>query len=102
MAQNQKSAKDIAFEKERAKFRQAIREKESETLAAKRESYLLKEENRELKRQIEEQQEWINRLLEYMDMPEDEMRTLLETEKHSAEVREKFNTLFGGMVRGFY
>ena len=71
---NKKSAKDLAFDRERAKFRKEIRELERENASL---SLTLTERNVEIQKADEEirsLKDWVQRLLEYMDMPEEEMR----------------------------
>lgn len=75
--------KDLAFEKERAKFRRTLRELEQENrrlLAAIQEK---DEKIHNLEVTLEEYKDWNMRLMEYMDMSEDAMREKLE---HDGEI----------------
>lgn len=95
---NKKSAKDLAFERDRAKFRKEIREleREKESLAI-----TVMDQNGELQKadaEIQELKEWIERLLEYMDMPEEEMRKRIENERVKDEILDtlrEFGQIFG-------
>ena len=73
---NKKSAKDMAFEKERAKFRQQIRELEREVKEEKIKSWKLEELIATKEKEIDELKDWIDRLLGYMDLSEDEMKRI--------------------------
>ncbi len=68
----QLSKKDIAFEKERVKFRQEIRNLTKENKDKEETINNLLQENMKLENKIEEQKDWIERLLEYCDLSEDE------------------------------
>mgnify|MGYP003479046919 CR=1 FL=1 len=94
MKQN-KSAKDMAFEKERAKYRKELRELESELKHTKLENIELKNKIEELECKCDELQEWINRLLEYTEMSEEDMRRLIQKEKIMSEASEHIGELFG-------
>ena len=85
-----KSAKDIAFDKERASFRKRIRELE-------REVHNKELENRELRNMISQKEteitgkdDWIRRLLEYMDLSEEDLKKFIENEKAKADIRDSF------------
>lgn len=85
--QNKKSAKDIAFEKERVKFRSTINQQKSELAKRDCEIRELKELNQTLKSQLEEKEDWIQRLLEYMDLTKEEFEQL----KEEKNIEETFN-----------
>ena len=82
---NKKSAKDMAFEKERAKFRQQIRELEREVKEEKIKSWKLEELIATKDKEINELKDWIDRLLGYMDLSEDEMKRIIKVEKARAD-----------------
>lgn len=95
----QRSAKDIAFDKERAKYRQAIRKEQQEY----RKLLLV---NRELKERIEilesqkrEKDEWIERLLTYTELDYETVAELIllayESEKESLKLKQSLNGIFG-------
>lgn len=95
---NKKSAKDIAFEKERAKFRQRIRELEREVKEEKINSWKLNELIEAKDKEIDELKDWISRLLEYMDLSEEEMRKIIKSEKAKADLvlnMSGMSSLFG-------
>lgn len=92
-----KSAKDLAFEKERIRFRQEIREKEFENKTLKLEIASLKDVLRCKENELYEKQEWIDRLLDFLDMPEEDFRSMLDKERSLADSKEKFSVLFGSM-----
>lgn len=88
-----KSAKDIAFDKERAKFRSEIRSITDDLNKKKKYIDELNETVREKDVVISQQKEWIDRLLEYMELSEDEMKQLIEKDKKTAEIVDNFRSL---------
>ena len=81
-----KSPKDMAFEKERAKYRGQIRELEREIKDIKIEKIQLKEQLAELEQEIEGLKNWIERLLEYTELSEEDMKKIVMKDKLSAEI----------------
>ena len=49
----------------------------------------------EAEAKCESLQDWVNRLLEYTDMSEDDMKKIIQKDKDSAEVMEHMNALLG-------
>ena len=98
----QKSAKDIAFEKERAKFRSKIRELTSCLNDKQKEIDILNETIKEKEETIIQQEEWIERLLEYTEMSKEDLQRLIDNEKDRAEIREKISSTLGiiGIIGG--
>ena len=95
------SAKDLAFEKERAKFRKKIRELEHEINGLKL-SYMQKEnELRVANSQLSQKEDWIRRLLEYTQLSEDDMKVIIDKEKSVAKVVKMFNEL-GSVISSIY
>ena len=95
---NKKSAKDMAFERERAKFRQQIRELEREVKEEKINSWNLNELIETKDKEIDELKDWISRLLEYIDLSEEEMRKIIKSEKAKADLilnMSGMSSLFG-------
>lgn len=95
---NKKSPKDIAFEIERAKYRGQIRELEREIKNIKIEKIQLKEQIAELEQEIEGFKSWIERLLEYTELSEEDMKKIVMKDKLSAEITSQMaslNRIFG-------
>ena len=90
---DKKSAKDIAFDKERAKFRKEIRELTDCLNRKQRQIDGLSESVREKDVVISQQKEWIERLLEYTELSEEDMKKLLAKEKATAEIVENFASM---------
>lgn len=88
-----KSKKDLAFDRERAKFRKEIRERDSTIIHQLSKISDLETELREANDKIAQQQDWINRLLEYMDMPEEEMRNRIQNERVRDNIIDRFNNI---------
>lgn len=86
MSNRNKSPKDLAFEKERAKFRNEIRQLEYEVSNKNKEIYLLKERIRDLESEIASKDDWIRRLLEYTEMSEEDMKKVISRDKTMSEV----------------
>lgn len=89
-----KSAKDIAFEKEREMFRKEIHRLETIIYDHNKEAILLYQRIRELESKLEEKDDWIRRLLEYTDMSEEDMRRTIAKEKAVNESIKLMNSLF--------
>ena len=52
--------------------------------------------------ELRQQGEWIERLLEYMEMSKEDLQELIKSEKDKAEIRERVSTALGiiGMIGG--
>lgn len=96
-----KSAKDIAFDKERAKYRKEIRELNS--LVSKQNINIdrLKQDIDRKDMELVEKDEWIRRLLEYMDMSEEDMRKIIQKDKTMSEFAERLSDI-NKMVSRFF
>lgn len=95
------SAKDLAFEKERAKFRKKIRDLEHEINNLKL-LYMQKEnELRVVNSKLSQKEDWIVRLLEYTELSEDDMKAIIDKEKSVAKVAKMFNEL-GSTISSIY
>lgn len=95
---DKKSAKDIAFEKERAKFRRQIRELEREIKNTKIEVVQLKEQLSEKESEISGLKDWIGRLLEYTELSEEDMKKIILKDKIDSEIANSirnFSKVFG-------
>lgn len=97
-----KSAKDIAFENERVRFRSEIRNLTDCLNDKQKQIDGLNETVREQDDVIRQQKEWIDRLLEYTEMSKEDLQKLIESEKDKAEIRERISTTLGiiGMIGG--
>ena len=85
-----KSAKDIAFDKERASFRKRIRELEREVRNKELENRELRNVISQKDTEITGKDDWIRRLLEYMDLSEEDLKKFIENEKAKADIRDSF------------
>lgn len=96
-----KSAKDLAFDKERAKYRKEIRELNS--LVSKQNINIdrLKQDIDRKDMELAEKDEWIRRLLEYMDMSEEDMRKIIQKDKTMSEFAERLSDI-NKMVSRFF
>lgn len=101
-----KTAKDIAFDKERARLNKQIRELESLLRTEQSEIIFLREQNKQLSSERDSLNDWVRRLLEYMDLSEDEMRKIICKEKKEIEFFEhitEMNRAFSRMgSRSFF
>lgn len=93
MSNYKKSAKDIAFDKERAKFRSEIRSLTDNLNKSKKQINELNKTIREKDVVVSQQKEWIDRLLEYTELSESEMKQLIEKDKKTAEIIGNFRSL---------
>ena len=102
MAKNNKSAKDIAFDNERANFRSEIRNLKYQIEYRDKQIEELGETVCQREEELFKLNEWIERLLEYTEISKEDLKKLIESEKEKAEVREKISTTLGilGMFGG--
>ena len=85
----EKSKKDLAFDRERAKFRRKIRELECKLKTKEDENAKIACEKAGLEVEIEKLKDWNARLLEFMDIPEEELKKLLTDRQEKEEICEK-------------
>ena len=90
-----KTAKDLAFDRERAKYGKQIKDLKAELKQKDGEILELRNRIDEAEAKCESLQDWVNRLLEYTDMSEDDMKKIIQKDKDSAEVMERANALLG-------
>lgn len=88
-----KSKKDIAFDKERAKFRSEIRQLKSDIQSKDIQIRALNLHINGLVTEIDNLKDWNSRLLEYMDMPEEDMRRVLEEKDVESQVCESIRNI---------
>lgn len=101
---NKKSKKDLAFDKERAKYRHEIRDLQREVKENLREIEVLNQNISRLEESIREKDEWINRLLEYTELTEEDMRNQIKKDKSVSEVinnMEEMNNMIFGFGKRF-
>lgn len=84
----QKSKKDLAFDKERAKFRSEIRQLKGDIQSKDLRIRGLLSQIHDMESEIERLKDWNDRLLEYMDMPEEDMRRVLREKDIESQVSE--------------
>lgn len=87
------SAKDLAFDKERVKYRRKIRALEQEIKEKNQELLNLRELNLQYQESIRSQEEWINRLLEYMDCSKEDIQKMIQSQKDLREIAELFTSV---------
>lgn len=98
-----KSKKDLAFDKERAKFRGEIRQLKGDIQSKDMQIRGLMNDIGELENKIRELKDWNERLLEYMDMPEEDMRRVIMGKDIESQVSESVRNImrvfcgYGGM-----
>lgn len=95
------SAKDLAFEKERTKFRKKIRELERD-VADLKVAYMQKENELQIvSSKLYQKEDWIRRLLEYVELSEEDMKAIIDKEKSIAKVTKMFGEL-GSAISSIY
>ena len=102
MAKKNRSAKDIAFDKERAKYRKEIRELSSQVIKQRIDIDKLKQDVDRKDMELVEKDEWIRRLLEYMDTSEEDMRKIIQKDKTMAEAAERLSDINNMVSRLFW
>lgn len=90
---NVKSKKDIAFDKERAKYRHEIKDLQITTTKQLLEISKLRKRISELEESVRQKDEWIQRLLEYTELSEENMRKQIKKDKNVSEVLEHINDM---------
>lgn len=100
-----KSAKDLAFDKERNKFRSEIKKLGQEINQLKQEiankdieMSKMKLELSQKESKIMEQADWIHRLLSYMDLSETDLQKFIEKEKIEYDIIQSIRDL-GKVIR---
>lgn len=88
-----KSKKDLAFDKERAKFRSEIRKLKSDIQSKDIQIRALNLQINELETEIDNLKDWNSRLLEYMDMPEEDMRRVLREKDIESQACESIRNI---------
>lgn len=96
----EKSKKDIAFDKERAKYRHEINDLQRVVTKQLAEISHLSERISELEESIRQKNEWIHRLLEYTELSEEDMRKQIKKDKNVSEVLEHINDM-NNLIPGF-
>lgn len=102
--EKQKSKKDLAFDKERAKYRHEISTLQREIKENLRAIEVLNREILELEESVRQKDEWIHRLLEYTELTEEDMRNQIQKYKSVSEVInhiEEMNNMILGFGRKF-
>lgn len=98
-----RSAKDIAFDREREKYRKEIRDRDTLITELRYLVKQLEESVRERDNKILECNDWIRRLLEYMDLSEDDMKEIIQKDKDMVEVSKRLldlDRLVSGLFYG--
>ena len=96
----EKSKKDIAFDKERAQYRHEINDLQRVVTKQLAEISHLSERISELEESIRQKNEWIQRLLEYTKLSEEDMRKQIKKDKNVSEVLEHINDM-NNLIAGF-
>lgn len=92
---NNKTAKDLAFDRERAKYGRQIRDLETKLRQKDNDILELQSRLKEAESKCESLQDWVNRLLDYTNMSEEDMKTIVQKDKDTAEVMSMMKGLFG-------
>lgn len=93
MSKSIKSAKDIAFDKERDKFRSTIKDLQEEIISKNRQikdltDMILKKDDI-----IASKDDWIRRLLEYTELSEEDLREFKKDQENRSQVLEILNKM---------
>ena len=102
--EKQKSKKDLAFDRERAKYRHEISNLQRESKENLRKIEAMNQKISELEESIREKEEWINRLLEYTELTEEDMRNQIQKDRGVSEVinhMEEMNNIILGFGKRY-
>ena len=97
---NRKSAKDLAFERERTKLQRQKRELEEKLRDKDKIINSLTDKISELENIINQKDEWIERLLEYTELSKEDLKTVIEKDKSVAKAVESLKNIMS--VAGNY
>lgn len=97
---NEKSKKDLAFDRERAKYRHEISSLQREIKENLREIEVLNQKILELEESIRQKDEWIRRLLEYTELTEEDMGNQIKKDRSISEVINHMQEM-NNMILGF-
>ena len=95
-----KTAKDLAFDRERAKYGRQIKDLENKLKQKNNENLELQTQVKKLESKCDSLQEWVDRLLEYANMSEEDMKTIIQKDKDSAEAMHMMTGLLR-VAQGF-
>ena len=98
---NNKSAKDLAFEREKLKLQKQKREVEEKLREKDITIQFLNDKILELENIIAQKDEWIERLLEFTELTPEEVKIKIEKDKASLRALETLNT-FSNLYKGIY
>lgn len=98
--EKQKSKKDLAFERERAKYRNEISTLQREIKENLREIEVLNQKILELEGSIRKKDDWIRRLLEYTDLTEEDIKNQIQKDMCVLKVFKHIEEL-NSMICGF-
>ena len=102
--EKQKSKKDLAFDRKRAKHRHEISALQREIKENLREIEVLNQKISELEESIRRKDDWIQRLLEYTELTEEDMKNQIQKDRSVSEVInhiEEMNNMILGFGRKF-
>ena len=95
--ERKKSAKDIAFDRERAKFRKEIRKLEAEKRIPKSRIDVLECTIDQKEDQIRNLEDWNARLLGYMDLSKEDVKAQFKREKKREEIIDRLDILMSSL-----
>lgn len=99
-----KSAKDLAFDRERAKYRHEISDLQRDIKENLRDIEVLNQKILESEESIRQKDDWIRRLMEYAELSEEDMRKQIWKDRNISEVinnMEKMNNMIFGFGKMF-
>lgn len=88
-----KGKKDIAFDRERAKYRSEINDLRSIISVKEMQIKELTEKLDAKDKELYENKEWIERLLEYTEIPKEDLKFIIGQEKTKIELQERLMTI---------
>lgn len=96
-----KSAKDLAFDRERAKHRKEVSDLKDALLSKDLEIRRQRNQIIELEDERDTLKDWVSRLLEYAELSEEDMKKLIKKDLDSAEIMERMKPIFGMLGKTF-
>lgn len=88
-----RNRKDLAFDKERAKYRHEIRDLKREIQKQQDKIATLNREISELEENNRQKDDWIRRLLEYTELTEEDMRNQIKKDRNVSDVVDEIKKM---------
>lgn len=97
-----KTAKDLAFDRERAKYGMQIKNLETKLSQKNAEILELQKQIKTIELERDQLKDWVNRLLEYTEVSEEDMKQIIQKDIDSAKAMSMLSGLLKVSGLGSY